>query len=307
MVGWAFGCGPPSVAAGLAVDVSSRSEPVDRLAVTVLGAHGTLLREVAVEGSSALTLPGRIQVGLNGRTDRVRILVWGFRSSARVAFGAGEVNLATERQVAIVLDAPPPDGDGDHIPDTFDNCPALANPDQADANADGQGDACAAPNPVDPCPGNLVLNAGFETGTDGWSALDAVAVRKTGGRTGDYSVQVCRSQTSGIRTFTLEDTRPSVVNPTQGDTYRLSVWVRTTTTSAPQQFMAVLREVGANNNQVGDNANGTMTPDGTWQQVTSSYTVLGTGSLSVVDELTSLSAPAGSCLDFDDVCLVKVR
>lgn len=38
--------------------------------------------------------------------------------------------------------APEPDGDGDGIPDARDNCPANANPDQADKDADGVGDAC---------------------------------------------------------------------------------------------------------------------------------------------------------------------
>jgi fibro-slime domain-containing protein len=38
--------------------------------------------------------------------------------------------------------APPPDADGDGVPDVADNCPAIANAGQADADADGHGDAC---------------------------------------------------------------------------------------------------------------------------------------------------------------------
>ena len=34
------------------------------------------------------------------------------------------------------------DRDGDGIADPFDNCPDVANPEQADANTDGIGDAC---------------------------------------------------------------------------------------------------------------------------------------------------------------------
>src|SRR5215207_7654911 len=34
------------------------------------------------------------------------------------------------------------DADGDYIPDAFDNCPDVQNPDQADADGDGHGDAC---------------------------------------------------------------------------------------------------------------------------------------------------------------------
>jgi len=50
-----------------------------------------------------------------------------------------------------------PDADGDGIPDTRDNCPVVANPDQADTDGDGVGDAC------DQCPGTpagSLINAG---------------------------------------------------------------------------------------------------------------------------------------------------
>lgn len=37
---------------------------------------------------------------------------------------------------------PPPDTDGDGIPDSSDNCAAAYNPDQADCDGDGTGDVC---------------------------------------------------------------------------------------------------------------------------------------------------------------------
>src|SRR5262249_12805002 len=36
------------------------------------------------------------------------------------------------------------DRDGDEIPDIFDNCPTVFNPDQRDSDDDGVGDACDA-------------------------------------------------------------------------------------------------------------------------------------------------------------------
>jgi hypothetical protein len=40
------------------------------------------------------------------------------------------------------LSAPPQDADGDGVSDDLDNCPTVANADQADADGDGVGDAC---------------------------------------------------------------------------------------------------------------------------------------------------------------------
>ena len=55
----------------------------------------------------------------------------------------------------------PVDSDGDGIPDVDDNCPNVANPDQADMDDNGVGDACepgtdddgdGVPNDIDECP-----------------------------------------------------------------------------------------------------------------------------------------------------------
>lgn len=47
------------------------------------------------------------------------------------------------------------DPDNDNVFGAIDNCPADANPDQADSDADGQGDACDLDLPQDPSPDNL--------------------------------------------------------------------------------------------------------------------------------------------------------
>jgi hypothetical protein len=53
----------------------------------------------------------------------------------------------------------PPDADGDTVPDASDNCPAVANTDQANNDGDAQGDACdddddndEVPDSSDNCP-----------------------------------------------------------------------------------------------------------------------------------------------------------
>ena len=61
----------------------------------------------------------------------------------------------------------PTDADGDGLPDDSDNCPSTPNPDQADTDSDGQGDACDTdddgdgnPDANDNCP--LVSNPNQE-------------------------------------------------------------------------------------------------------------------------------------------------
>ena len=64
----------------------------------------------------------------------------------KTSFGAGWANYRTyprspsgDRYLAALTGV---DGDGDGVPDSIDNCPTVANPDQADLDGDGIGDVC---------------------------------------------------------------------------------------------------------------------------------------------------------------------
>lgn len=50
------------------------------------------------------------------------------------------------------------DTDGDGVPDCIDNCPSRANPDQADGDRNGAGDACDSLIRID-CPGDITIAA----------------------------------------------------------------------------------------------------------------------------------------------------
>ncbi|MFO0611071.1 MAG: thrombospondin type 3 repeat-containing protein [Polyangiaceae bacterium] len=53
--------------------------------------------------------------------------------------------------VGDACEPPPDDSDHDGVPDATDNCPFAPNTDQADADADGHGDACDPPDPAMEC------------------------------------------------------------------------------------------------------------------------------------------------------------
>jgi hypothetical protein len=58
--------------------------------------------------------------------------------------------------VTFTMEVPPVDSDDDGVPDDADNCPAIANPGQEDADSDEMGDACDDSN------GSNVLGNGDE-------------------------------------------------------------------------------------------------------------------------------------------------
>jgi DNA-binding beta-propeller fold protein YncE len=62
-------------------------------------------------------------------------------STSLVSWGTGRLAFNTPSSVFLV-DANPPDEDGDGVTDGLDNCLGLPNPDQADRDDDGLGDPC---------------------------------------------------------------------------------------------------------------------------------------------------------------------
>jgi hypothetical protein len=99
---------------------------------------------------------------------------------------AGACNDANE-STTVSAAAPPPDGDGDGVPDASDNCPAASNANQADSDGDGKGDACDAA--VDPSP---VLSA-FRFSPAAFKAKAGSRIRFTLSETASVRVAVARS------------------------------------------------------------------------------------------------------------------
>lgn len=92
--------------------------------------------------------------GRPGGAHMLRGSCWGYNSFKAAASyrvwnadgGPPEEGAIVGFRVAVV---PEPDGDQDGLPDSQDNCPTIANPDQNDADGDALGDAC------DNCPSDV--------------------------------------------------------------------------------------------------------------------------------------------------------
>lgn len=111
----------------------------------------------------------------------------------------GPIRAGTERACTVIntfapVVAPPPDVDGDGVPDSTDNCPAVPNTDQANSDLDGIGDAC------DNCPD--VSNDQTDSDGDG---------------TGDACDRSPFPDTDGDGPPDPVDNCPTVANPTQAD------------------------------------------------------------------------------------------
>ncbi|WP_207006498.1 PxKF domain-containing protein [Nocardioides aromaticivorans] len=79
--------------------------------------------------------------------------------------GAGDFDVSgmTFKLIVVEPEQEDPDGDGDGVPDGDDNCPAVSNPGQENADGDALGDACD-PNSFAPV---VDVQAGDATGDEG--------------------------------------------------------------------------------------------------------------------------------------------
>jgi hypothetical protein len=122
---------------------------------------------------------------------------------------------------------PPPDSDSDTVPDSLDNCPLIANPDQTDTDADGLGDACdpdddddTVADVADNCP--LTINPSQLDGdTDGvGDACDncpLVYNPDQADSNGDGVGDACNPDYDGDGVEDVDDNCPLVYNPDQAD------------------------------------------------------------------------------------------
>lgn len=150
-------CSEPTT---LLVDVTVRAgDPAPTaIDVGVYGPRGLLGRA----RRDTTGLPGRLVVtGLPDEDQRLRVVAVALEPAGVVRGGViAPVKARTQTRVALDLSALVADLDSDGVPDAFDVCPAVPDPDQRDSDGDGTGDACPPEPRIDlsmPAPNDLPM------------------------------------------------------------------------------------------------------------------------------------------------------
>jgi hypothetical protein len=117
----------------------------------------------------------------------------------------------------------PNDNDGDGVADATDNCPNVANQDQADADSDGVGDACEQPMPQISIADTSVNEGDSDTSQATFNVTLSEA--STNAVTVDYATADGMAtqpddyeQEEGAVTFEANQTTATVTVPVRGDT-----------------------------------------------------------------------------------------
>ncbi len=103
-----------------------------------------------------------------GSTDFTMIEVEASAGQCQWVDEAGAASCAGPEQACSTTTPPPVDSDGDGVADASDNCPNVANADQADSDGDGVGDACETP--VENCAEETTANYYHKTAGRAYSS-----------------------------------------------------------------------------------------------------------------------------------------
>jgi hypothetical protein len=304
----ATGCGGsapgPAPAPTLSLEISSSVGALDQLLVTALEPGGAVLVDSPIT-LSGKPLPGTVKVDTGGRTGAIELLVWGVRGKQRVGYGSlrvPELEVTADTVHPVAIGEPPSDLDADGIPDARDGCPIRADPRQEDADADGVTDVCTTERG---CPGNLLINSGFDQSASGWVVANGTTSLVAGRHAS--ALHACRT-TSGPfgGGGPLSITRFNVATgQSAGASYWIHAWGRSDMNGPT--LLPVLRETDDSLGARGQTSGTALVLDAGWKRIELTYVVKGPSSSSLHLELSAPGAAQGSCLDLEDICLVRLR
>ncbi len=312
-------CGGKAPAISLRVE--SRVSPIDRLTVRAYATTGAFTDETTFPATGTPTLPGVISVETGAHVGTLRFFVWGWNRGERTAFGMATVTATAgvPTQATATLEAIGPDTDADTVPDAADNCPAVANGDQADSDGAPPGDVCrfdgGTPDAGVACPGNLFSNGDFETGAAGWftdsqgNPKPALTLVPSERPDGGNAARICHL---GTGSNWISFYSPTALPPLPGGKrYLVSSQVRRSPVAADGGSFSLGVLVRATND-AGTKLNETTasvslaTSDVAWHALNGASMQPGAGVVAAYDVYFAIDVPpAGVCFDVDNVCVTR--
>ncbi len=162
------------------------SNPVTVAGINTVASISVSNGQYSINGGTYTSLPGTVNIGDTVRVRQTSSSNFSATTEAVVTIGG----VSDTFSVTTLLDT-----DADGIPDVSDNCPNIANANQADTDGDGIGDACEAPT---------VLTVS-KTGTGGGGVIASsgslVWTGDTGTETYDYNTSVTLTATAGSGSY----------------------------------------------------------------------------------------------------------
>src|SRR5262249_26656376 len=205
-----------------------------------------------------------------------RLYAWGYITghTAPVSFATVEVSPTPggETLAKLVLgNNLPADSDGDGVPDNYDDCPQVADPEQLGNCNPNQPDASGNNVDASGMTGpNLIMNPGCETGTTGWSGWHSAITQAPLPRSGNFSCMVCLNQ--NFTNYTIDDDPNTVSMPLSGQLYVASAWVKSGPTNIGTRSVALTLREHTTQGVIGPETQGQpVMLTNQWQQVTSAH------------------------------------
>jgi|GEM_PF-2017093 len=161
-------------------------------------------------------------------------------------------------------------------------------------------------NPVSaptPTSGNLLSNPGFETTLTPWGGWQGSAARVSGGHGGSWSGQVSYIGGTTPGVYTIGNGSTEVTNPTQGQIYQGSTWIRGSGTGVGKQARLVIRAGNLTNNY--ETYSSWVTLTSSWQQLSATHTVANAGMTYLDIYVVQNGAVVGDAFLVDDFSLTS--
>jgi len=157
--------------------------------------------------------------------------------------------------------------------------------------------------PSSPAPGNLLSNPGFETTLTPWGSWQGSAARVSGGHGGSWSGQVSYIGGTTPGVYTIGNGSTEVTNPTQGQIYQGSTWIRGSGTGVGKQARLVIRAGNLTNNY--ETYSSWVTLTSSWQQLSATHTVANAGMTYLDIYVVQNGAVVGDAFLVDDFSLTS--